>query len=214
MWHPEAHIGNAEDAKVDQWPRRCDAQGEPMVASSLAALRDSQHRYANDLVFHRIHDPAQPEFGQLCELLCRDPQYWLETQLNAVTMPVAADALRVLPPSSNPAQKYLWAIWIDGELVGCLDVVRQWPTRRTLSIGFLMIDRPLRGQGIGLAVITQLRERTRAWAAIHRWRVAVVQSQRDALRFWKSAGFIETGERQHLEAQRAPQIVLERTVGR
>ena len=183
-------------------------------ASVPATVLGPKPAPARDLVFQRIHDPAQPEFERLCELLCRDARYWRATQRTPMNVAEAGAVLSALPAPANGAQKCLWALRIDGEPVGCLDVVRQWPARHTLSIGFLMIAPDWRGQGLGLAALTQLRERTRAWAAIHRWRIAVVQSQSDALRFWHAQGFVETGERQRLETQRAPQIVLERPVGR
>jgi predicted GNAT family N-acyltransferase len=193
---------------LKRWLHAAEEPAAPLPVRRLApgAVRG--------LSFHRIHGPDQPEFRELCQFLCSDQLYWLQTQVAAITPSGAAGVLSALPPSAKPDQKHLWSLRIEGRLVGCLDVLRQWPARHTLSIGLLMIDPQLRRQGIGDAALAHLRDRTRAWAGIRRWRVAVVQSQRDALRFWHAAGFVETGERHQAEGQRAVQVVLERSSGR
>jgi GNAT superfamily N-acetyltransferase len=194
------------------WLKRClQVTEEP---ASRLSLRLLQPPTACDVSFHRIDGPGQPEFRELCRLLCSDSLYWVQTQPAPMTEPGAAALLSALPAPARSDEKYLWSLRIEGQLVGCMDVLREWPARHTLSIGFLMIDPQVRRRGIGIAALAQLRERTRAWAGIRRWRVAVVQSQDDALRFWRSAGFVETGERTQAKGQHAAQIVLERSVGR
>jgi GNAT superfamily N-acetyltransferase len=165
---------------------------------------------ASSLTLHRVANPSDPVFGELCRLLCADAAYWQQTRATPMTERTASELLGTLPAGAGPAQKYLWALRLDGRLVGCLDVLRQWPARNTLSIGLLMIHPLLRGQGIGHAALEQLRQRTRAWSGVRRWRVAVVETQAEARRFWRGKAFSDTGQRHPDAAYRAPLVVMER----
>jgi len=162
------------------------------------------------LTLHRVANPADPVFRDLCLLLCSDPAYWAQTRTMTMDARAAHDMLGNLPADASPERKYLWALRLDGKLVGCLDVLRQWPTRSTLSIGLLMVAPNLRGQGIGHAALEQLRLRTRAWSDVRRWRVAVVESQAGARRFWRGKAFSETGQSRTDAAHSAPLVVMER----
>jgi len=180
-------------------PRRTRASSRP---DPVAASR---------LTLQRVANPADPVFRDLCLLLCSDPAYWTQTRATPMDERAARDMLGNLPADAGAAQKYLWALRLDGKLVGCLDALRQWPTRTTLSIGLLMIVPHLRGQGIGHAALEQLRLRTRAWSEVRRWRVAVVESQAGARRFWRGKAFSDTGQRHPDAAHRAPLVVMERS---
>ena len=193
-----------------------DSLLQPLRSAETAPIRwlDAGRTTPGNLVFERVHGRGDPRFDELCALVCRDSQYWRQTQHDQMTPSSAASLLAALPMPTRPDHKYLWSLYRDDALVGCLDVVRNWPAKHTLSLGFLMIDARFRGQGIGRAALTHLRERTRSWAEIQRWRVAVVQTQADALRFWNAARFVETGEARQAPGQLAPLIVLERRIGR
>jgi predicted GNAT family N-acyltransferase len=168
--------------------------------------------FASRLTLHRVAGPAEPVFQELCQLVCDDPQYWAQTRVAPVNERVAHELLGNLAAGAAPEQKYLWALRLDGRLVGCLDALREWPTRNTLSIGLLMFAPPWRGQRLGHAALAQLRARTRAWSGVRRWRVAVVESQARARQFWRSMAFVETGQRENGQGHRAPLVVMERNV--
>jgi GNAT superfamily N-acetyltransferase len=175
-----------------------------------AAVPDAT--YASRLTLHRVANPDDPVFQELCKLLCADPQYWAQTRVAPMDERVAHELLGNLAAGVAPEQKYLWALRLDGRLVGCLDALREWPTRNTLSIGLLMFEPSWRGRRLGRAALAQLRARTRAWSGVRRWRVAVVETQARSRQFWRSMAFVETGQRENGAAHRAPLVVMERNV--
>jgi GNAT superfamily N-acetyltransferase len=186
-------------------PMPLDFESRPRTAETPTRSDDAQ------LIFQRIASPAEPAFAALSRLVCADQAYWTQTRTAPMTEHAAAELLRFLPADAGGEQKYLWALHRGATMVGCLDVLRQWPTRSTLSIGLLMIHPAFRGQGLGQAALTQLRARTRAWSAVRRWRVAVVESQAQARAFWRGKGYAETGQRHPDPMHRAPLVIMERT---
>src|SRR5436309_11130953 len=50
--------------------------------------------------------------------------------------PGPADAqslMTILPPDIDYADKFVWGVLLDDEMVGCADVIRGWPPRRHRS---------------------------------------------------------------------------------
>jgi GNAT superfamily N-acetyltransferase len=184
----------------------------PGATTSQRPVAVPDAAYASRLTLHRVANPDDPLFQELCALVCADPQYWAQTRVAPMSERVAHEILGHLPAGASPAQKYLWALRLDGRLVGCLDALREWPTRNMLSIGLLMFEPSWRGRRLGRAALAQLRARTRAWSGVRRWRVAVVESQTRARQFWHSMAFVETGLRENGPGHRAPLVVMERVV--
>jgi len=201
---PRAQPMGVHEAR-DPQPWQCDVAGSD---SDLASLQ------ATPVSLQRIASPSDEDFAALAALLCRNQRYWHETQASPMTPAAAADLLRVLPPGSSPAHKYLWALRQNGRLVGVLDAVSRWPGRDTLTIGLLMIDERHQRCGLGRAALAELARRCRGWAGLRRWRIAVVGSQSGALSFWRDAGFFDTGQRHVATDQRAAQVVMEKPLAR
>ena len=58
--------------------------------------------------------------------------------------PGPADAqslMTILPPDIDYADKFVWGVMLDGEMVGCADVIRGWPSVDTAHIGLLVLER-------------------------------------------------------------------------
>jgi hypothetical protein len=45
----------------------------------------------------------------------------------------------------------VFGVWVDGELVGVLDLLLRYPDQETVYLGLLLIDRRRQRQGIGAA---------------------------------------------------------------
>ncbi len=162
----------------------------------------------------RIVDCASPDFEALVALVLSNPQYRLQTQQR---MPVRNDAvvlLEELPPGAHSNQKYVWGVWHCGTLVGCLEIIRGWPESQVLYIGFLLVSERLRHQGLASAALKMLAVRSRNWRGIRRWQLGVVETQVDAVAFWKHSGFVPTGPKVKLPQYRSPVLVMEKIIRR
>jgi len=166
------------------------------------------------LQMRSIDGPCSPDTAQLVSLVLNNPRYRLETQQRSPCRKDATDLLCELPAGATPEQKYVWGLWANEQLIGCLEVLRGWPHAHHLYIGQLLIAEAHQRQGYGIRSLQMLAERSRGWAKIHRWRLAVVESQLAARAFWKRAGFVETGQRTQLPQYRNPLVLMEKPIGR
>jgi GNAT superfamily N-acetyltransferase len=91
-----------------------------------------------------------------------------------------------LPPGRSPADKRIYG---TGEpLAGIAEVVRDWPRPGTWIVGLLLLDPAARGHGLGPAMVAEL-DAVAAAAGADRLRVAVVEANVRALKFWRREGF-------------------------
>jgi GNAT superfamily N-acetyltransferase len=135
------------------------------------------------------------EMADLQRVLEGAPTYF---ELTTGHPPGAAEAqslFTVLPPEGlDYADKFDWGIVTEAGLVGCIDVLRGWPTADTAHLGLMLISEDHVGQGIGRAAFEALEHEVRRWPGITRLRAAVVATNAQVLPFWKRMGFTETGE--------------------
>jgi RimJ/RimL family protein N-acetyltransferase len=75
-----------------------------------------------------------------------------------------------------------------GTLVGLIDVARDYPQPGTWYVGLLLMDPTIRTKGIGGAVVQALKQEAGRNGAIN-IKLAVVQENTRALKFWRAQGF-------------------------
>ena len=104
---------------------------------------------------------------------------------------LARDLLTALPPGKEREDKMLLGVFAEaGELVGLLDVVRNYPEPAVWFLGLLLLEPAQRGQGLG----------EKLYGAFERWaqtlgakeiRLSVAEQNEAAFRFWQRLGFLE-----------------------
>jgi GNAT superfamily N-acetyltransferase len=126
---------------------------------------------------------------ELQALLERCADYFELVDGRAPGPDAAGELIRVRPPDTDPGDKLVVGVF-GSRLAGVIDLVRGWPERGTWLIGLLLLDPDARGGLLGSALVEALDD----WAAeegARRLRVAVVEANPRALRFWRSHGFAE-----------------------
>ena len=111
--------------------------------------------------------------------------------------PGAADAQRTygaLPEGKAYEDKFVFGIYAaGGEMIGCADVIRDWPRAGTAYIGLLLIAEQYQRRGQGRAAYRAIQKEIQGWGA-KRVRIGVVRTNEDVLPFWQKLGFAPTGE--------------------
>ena len=134
-------------------------------------------------------------------------------QLCEGTKPSALELLTVCPASKNPAKdKFVMGFYDHGNLIGILDIIRDYPENFTWTIGYLMVHPILQSQGTGSSIINDLQQ-SLAHGDIRKLRCAVQSQNPRALGFWQKNGFTVIGEIQETISDTSnPTFILEKTI--
>jgi GNAT superfamily N-acetyltransferase len=110
------------------------------------------------------------------------------------------------PPNRTEADKFVFGLKaVDGELLGLLACDRDYPQARCWWIALLMIDKALRGQGVGRALCDDFFSWLKS-QQVKRVELGVLADNEPGLRFWQGQGFklvrtagpISIGAKQHM----------------
>ncbi len=64
-----------------------------------------------------------------------------------------------LPPGKSAADHYFFGIYLDNEMVGCADILRGYPDRKTAYLGLVLLAESHQHRGLGAQAFAEV-ERT------------------------------------------------------
>jgi ribosomal protein S18 acetylase RimI-like enzyme len=125
----------------------------------------------------------------------------------------ARHLLAATPDGYDRNSKYTFAIMLDSEPIGVVDVIRDFPARSTAFIGLLGIVESHQRRGLGRAALHAIERLARRKLAASKLRLAVVATN-PVLGFWQKMGFHETGEVRPYSGERVTSTaqLLEKTL--
>lgn len=106
----------------------------------------------------------------------------------------AQSTYTILPEGKSYEDKFVFGIFPGSEMVGCVDLIRGYPTPNTAYLGLLLVSEKRQRQGIGRVAYHLVEEVIRAWGGCDRIRLAVVRTNEQVTPFWQRLGFKPTGE--------------------
>lgn len=116
--------------------------------------------------------------------------------LSGGTLPTKDDVNNLftdLPPNKNLEDKFLFGIYKSNNLIGIIDIIRNYPTVSEWTIGLLLLEPKERGRGLG----TVIHEALVRWAkslGAKRFRIGVINDNDSACRFWTNLGYVKVKE--------------------
>lgn len=138
-----------------------------------------------------------PEEGDALQAVIEKCTDYFELVTGLPPGPAEANStFMVVPEGKGYEDKLLLGIYKDGQLVGYLDVIRDYPQHGTWSLGLMMLIPECRNRGLGRQVY-QSFERWAASQGAVQMRLGVVAQNTGAYRFWQRLGF-DTVERKRM----------------
>ena len=106
----------------------------------------------------------------------------------------AQSTYTALPEGKTYDDKFVYGIYLDDEMVGCVDLIRGYSDEVTAFLGLLLIGEPFQRRGVGSAAFRAVERVVSNWGSCHRIRLSVLRAHDHAIPFWTSLGFAATGE--------------------
>jgi RimJ/RimL family protein N-acetyltransferase len=104
------------------------------------------------------------------------------------------EIFNALPTNKNYDDKFILGIYkFDNELVGIIDIVRDFPTVGEWMLGLMLIEPQERGNGVGKTV----HEALIRWAinlGAKSFRIGVIEENNKGIKFWSALGYTKIKE--------------------
>jgi RimJ/RimL family protein N-acetyltransferase len=158
----------------------------------------------------QLRELTQSDLGTLQALLERSSDFYVIHEGRPPTATEARDEWDALPSGKLRSDKDVIGLF-SPDLVGVVEVLRDWPRPRTWSIGFLLLDPAVRRRRAGTQTVSAID----AWAArsgADRLRVGVLPANAAALAFWQRLGFTRVRAQPTTVRAHATAIALERPI--
>lgn len=150
---------------------------------------------ASEQVTIRELEGEPAEMAELQRVIEEAPRF---AHLITGAPPGSADAqstYTILPEGKSYEDKFVFGVYADDEMVGCIDLVRGYPDSRTAWLGLLLISEKHQGRGLGARAHELIENVIRGWETCDRIRVAVVMTNDEVIPFLERLGYRATGER-------------------
>ena len=149
---------------------------------------------APDALTLRLLTGAPAEMAALQCVLEAAPAYFHSVNGAPPGGAEAQSTFTALPEGKSYRDKFVWGFYSGEAMMGCVDVIRGYPSRERAVIGLLLLAEDWQRRGLGRGFAALLEQRLASWPEIERLRIGVVASNEGALVFWRRLGFSETGE--------------------
>ena len=133
---------------------------------------------------------TQADAADVADLYNRCSDYFLLQDGAAPTLDDARELFSDVPPEKSAHNQAVLGWKGPGGLYAIAAILRDYPRDGTWYLGFMIVDAAQRGRGVGRSIYSTVE----SWAAARgatEIRLAVLEANEAAERFWRSLGFIE-----------------------
>ncbi len=148
------------------------------------------NRCMGRLVLRRLDRHSPQDAATVQQVFDAAPDFSMQTEDHLPEPDAGQQALDALPPDFDYAHKFVFALEIDGQVLGVADLLRGYPEAHCAFLGLLLLAQPYQGIGLSKLALTQLYDQARAWGC-QDMQLGVVSSYERAMRFWQACQFTE-----------------------
>lgn len=98
-----------------------------------------------------------------------------------------------LPPNKDLEDKFLLGVYKSDELVGMVDIIKDFPTIGEWTLGLMLIEPGERGSGLGKIIHKELIKWAKDLGA-KTFRIGVIENNQKAFKFWSNLGYTKIKE--------------------
>lgn len=133
---------------------------------------------------------TEHDAGDVADLYTRCTDYFILQDGEPATLTDAIRLFRDVPEQKSEADQTILGWRAENGLVAVATILRDSPNDGVWYLGFMIVDAFARGQGIGRMIYGTI-EQSMAKCGAHEIRLAVLEKNELAERFWRSFGYRE-----------------------
>lgn len=169
----------------------------------------------SDLISIERLTGSKDELQALQTVLASVPSYSVKTTGEDPTKTMAKDLFeRILPEGFTAENRYLYGIYFNHKMIGCMDLMRSYPDEKTVTMTMLLISDDVQGAGLGSEAYKEAEVLIKEWKDFNRLRLEMVRTLEQVMPFWRKMGFRKTNETLNYEvgSVKSRTVVLEKNL--
>jgi len=137
---------------------------------------------------YEIANITSENFEQIFNVYDTNQDFFVLTQGEKATIKSSIGDIEALPPNCAFDQKVYIGIWKNGEAVGVLDLIENYPKQSDFWIGLLLVHGNLHGSGLGGKIVNSVLNAAKQ-VGYKTAQLGVVDNNVKAINFWQRHGF-------------------------
>lgn len=143
------------------------------------------------MLTYRILNPENlDDVNSLQRILEGAPEFSLLVKGHPPLPSDGEETFKECPPGKTIEDKIVGGFLLGNKMIGCVDICRGYPNTDIAFIGLLIFMEKYQGCGYGREALARICSIANLWNC-HYLRIAVIENNNIALKFWKRKGFTE-----------------------
>lgn len=130
------------------------------------------------------------EYHDVLNIYQSNLEYFMMSSNSAPTLQSVISDSQGLPAGATVSQKMYGILKYENKSVGVLDAILDYPVDKTAFIGLFMVHGDNQGKGLGTQLFQDIAAMLQT-KGCRKIRLAVLDENRAALKFWEKCGFVE-----------------------
>lgn len=149
----------------------------------------------SDLISFERMTGSKDELKALQEVLASVPSFSVKTTGEEPTAKMAKEIYDRQLPEGVPAEnRFLFGVYFNHKMIGCLDMIKSYPDDKTVTLSLLLISDDVQGAGLGSEAFKEAETMVKEWKDFTRLRCEMVRTLDQVMPFWRKMGFRKTNE--------------------
>lgn len=143
----------------------------------------------------KILEGRKGEITEVRRVLAESLNYYINTSGGFPSSEDGKELFAAIAPGKEFQDKFVFGIYLNNYMIGCIDLCRGFPNESTVTLGLLLLSENHQRKGLGTKVYNILEELIKEWKSINKIRIGVLVSNIEVLPFWKKMGYTEVSRK-------------------
>jgi GNAT superfamily N-acetyltransferase len=143
----------------------------------------------------KILEGRKGEIAGVQRVLEEAPNYFKNCSGALPSSEEGKELFDAIAPGKEFQDKFVFGIYLNNYMIGCIDLCRGFPNASTVTLGLLLLSENHQRKGLGTKVYNKLEEIIKSWKNINKIRIGVLVSNIQVLPFWKKLGYTEVSRK-------------------
>ena len=139
----------------------------------------------------KILKGSKGDIAEIQRVLEEAPTYCINVSGKPASPEDAKELFSSIAPGKEYKDKFVFGIYQNDGMIGCIDLCRGYPDETTVIIGLFLLSEKHQRKGLGTETHKRLEKRIKSWGNFKKIRIGVLVSNKEVLPFWKKLGYTE-----------------------